>query len=274
MKLLIITLLVGLSLTKTARAQSTSDEQYGKFLDLFKRISYEGFCNTEDGLSCIKGPIINIDNNCQIKVKPFIDACMNSYDSGLRVFSARLANKDFLASSELTIFFGEKINPCIKEKISVAQGKETFFVEQCFDQKKKSRNDKKAKQAKQLLIQNSRRDNVCPEIDNDHDLNLVFEKSNMNHGSVILFITASWAVMAKDDYNFAVTSDAFSKIRNKVDCFKVNVTNDSDSMLSSLNVYGVPAVVIVKDGLIFKTLNGSYKNSFSKFIYSIENHLQ
>ncbi len=79
---------------------------------------------------------------------------------------------------------------------------------------------------------------------------------------------------AREDYNSSVFSDAFSKIEGKVECFRVDVTNEPDAMLNYLDVYiGVPVVVVIKNGVVLKKLNGSYKNRFSEFIGSIENKL-
>ncbi len=196
---------------------------------------------------------------------------MNSYKSDLKKFAVRIERKDYLANSELPVFLGNTITPCIEGGISVAQGNESSFVNHCFKQKQR---DRTAQKAKQQLADNSRADQACKGINSFQGLKSIFENSDKNQDQAILFVTANWDVSAREDYNSSVFSDAFSKIEGKVECFRVDVTNEPDAMLNYLDVYiGVPVVVVIKNGVVLKKLNGSYKNRFSEFIGSIENKL-
>ncbi len=133
--LVTVVFVMGLSFINTVMAESISDEKYGKFISTFKGIYYNSLCDADGRLSCINGSVINFDSQCQAKVKPFVDSCLNSYKSDLKKFAVRIERKDYLANAELPIFLGNTITPCIEGGISMAQGNESSFVNHCFIKK-------------------------------------------------------------------------------------------------------------------------------------------
>ncbi len=264
--LITIVLVMGFSFINSAVAEGISEKFYGEFINTFKGISYNSFCDADGRLSCLKGPAINFDNKCKARVKPFVDSCLNTYKSDLKKFASRIANKDYLENSELPVFLGNTITPCIEGGISIAQGNESSYVNHCFIQKQTNKKSIIAKKAKQQLLDNTRADEMCVGINSLQDLKVAFNNSHEHQSQAILFVTANWDVSARVDYNASVLSDAFSNIKENVECFKVDVTNETDAMLSYLDIFGVPVVVVVKNGVIFKNLSGHYKNRFSEFV--------